>query len=192
MLMIALAEISQSPHRQFMADLFERWQRLMYFAARHYLGSYLSQVDDVVGDTLLSLLEKVDHLQEMNQEEIPYYIIAVVRSKVMDMFRRKQRIEEFFTIAKEDDIASIPDGEDVEGQVLVREMARWVKKKLSEFPVKERIAFRLKVWERWKDADIAQALDISQASVRKYVSRVRERLRAARKAEGLEEGEDTP
>lgn len=179
LLMLAMAQMAQSSAYPFMNDLFSRYQGLMFHAARRYLGTYLASLEDVVEDSLLSLLEHEPQLMAMEEGALKRYIVAVVRSKAMDVFRQKQRMEAFFQDAPQELVEQVPAATDVEQVVMTREMLRFVQQALRSMPEKEAAAFRLKVGENYSDEAIARSLQISVASVRKYVSRVRERLRAA-------------
>ena len=134
-------------------------------------------VEDIVSDSLVALMEKIDLLRTLTEEQERAYVLAVVRNTAMDELRRKQRQRGRFLRDGDEALALYPDPTALEEKVLMRETMAAVRRAIAELPEKEQQVLRLKVLENRTDAEIAAETGLSPGSIRQYLHRARGRLR---------------
>ena len=174
--------------RQFLAACYQRHRISMIRLAKCYAADSAA-VEDIVSDSLVALMEKIDLLRTLTEEQERAYVLAVVRNTAMDELRRKQRQRGRFLRDGDEALALYPDPAALEEKVLMRETMAAVRRAIAELPEKERDApaaaltateqqvLRLKVLENRTDAEIAAETGLSPGSIRQYLHRARGRLR---------------
>lgn len=162
--------------RQFLAACYQRHRISMIRLAKCYAADSAA-VEDIVSDSLVAMMEKIDLLRTLTEEQEHAYVLAVVRNTAMDELRRKQRQRGRFLRDGDEALALYPDPAALEEKVLMREMMAAVRRAIAELPEKEQQVLRLKVLENRTDAEIAAETGLSPGSIRQYLHRARGRLR---------------
>ncbi len=147
--------------------------------ARHYrqilayCGRRLPSDDtlDAVADTFLVAWRRRDEIPAGDAERAWLYGVAFrVVSNYRRSARRRRRLNERVERLR------APTPEEPDGQVLRREADRRVIAALGRLAPLDREVLLLRLWEELPSAQIAAALGISDAAVRKRTSRARRRL----------------
>lgn len=159
--------------RQFLAACYQRHRISMIRLAKCYAADSAA-VEDIVSDSLVALMEKIDLLRTLTEEQERAYVLAVVRNTAMDELRRKQRQRGRFLRDGDEALALYPDPTALEEKVLMRETMAAVRRAIAELPEKEQQVLRLKVLENRTDAEIAAETGLSPGSIRQYLHRARE------------------
>ena len=159
--------------RQFLAACYQRHRISMIRLAKCYAADSAA-VEDIVSDSLVALMEKIDLLRTLTEEQERAYVLAVVRNTAMDELRRKQRQRGRFLRDGDEALALYPDPTAREEKVLMRETMAAVRRAIAELPEKEQQVLRLKVLENRTDAEIAAETGLSPGSIRQYLHRARE------------------
>ena len=162
--------------RQFLAACYQRHRISMIRLAKCYAADSAA-VEDIVSDSLVALMEKIDLLRTLTEEQERAYVLAVVRNTAMDELQRKQRQFGRFLRDGDEALALYPDPTALEEKVLMRETMAAVRRAIAELPEKEQQVLRLKVLENRTDAEIAAETGLSPGSIRQYLHRARGRLR---------------
>jgi len=76
--------------RAFMLDLYQRFQRLMFSTAQKY-GRKNDFPEEVVQESLVKLIGKVDLLRELSPRALASYVTAVTRNTAVDCIRSRER-----------------------------------------------------------------------------------------------------
>lgn len=132
--------------RQFLAACYQRHRISMIRLAKCYAADSAA-VEDIVSDSLVALMEKIDLLRTLTEEQERAYVLAVVRNTAMDELRRKQRQRGRFLRDGDEALALYPDPTALEEKVLMRETMAAVRRAIAELPEKEQQVLRLKVLE---------------------------------------------
>lgn len=76
--------------RALMLDLYERFERLMFSVARTYdrEGDF---PEEVVQESLVKLIGKVELLRELSQKALAAYVAATTRNTAIDYIRARER-----------------------------------------------------------------------------------------------------
>lgn len=178
MLLFALA-FADEDDRMYIENLYHHFCYLMYAVARKYAHSP-ADVEDIVADSCLHLFLNQDELKKMNSQQLQRYIMVVVRNVAINFCKREHHKIKPIEANGFDALYSL------EEEILLHEQMRRIRQAIALLPEKERKALRMKIHDRRDDAEIATALGISKNSVRKYISRARQRLRQALEKENDE------
>lgn len=122
--------------RQFLAACYQRHRISMIRLAKCYAADSAA-VEDIVSDSLVALMEKIDLLRTLTEKQERAYVLAVVRNTAMDELRRKQRQRGRFLRDGDEALALYPDPTALEEKVLMRETMAAVRRAIAELPEKE-------------------------------------------------------
>ena len=92
MLMIcaAMAALPDADDRAFMQRLWQDYRRYMFFTARRYARDD-AVLEDIVSESLMRLMEKLDTLRGLNEIRLQAYIRNTVRSQAVNALRAEWR-----------------------------------------------------------------------------------------------------
>ena len=175
---LVIQAIADADDRQCMEQLYTEYHRLMLSTAWTYIKSK-ADVEDIVSDSCLSLLKKIDALRDMERNALRYYIVATVRNASIDYCRRQQADNAKFQQKERETLEQIPDQTNIERKILLEEELQMVQQAIAHLPEHERAALQLKFQQGKKDCEIAQIIGVSESSVRKYIERARQHLKNA-------------
>ncbi len=89
-----ICTITEDPtDRDFMISLYQKYNRLLFFAARK-LVSDLSTQEDIVQEALTKLIPKVSLLRTMQQPVLTNYIVTTVRNTAINYLKKQKRLKE--------------------------------------------------------------------------------------------------
>lgn len=164
--------------RDFMEALYDRHNRLMFATAWKYLSDKAT-VEDVVADSCLALIGKLDTLRDLDEDNLRLYIITTVRHTAISHLRRQQSVRLHTVDA--DDAEDVFDASanalSFEDRIVLRDELRHVLEALGRLPDKEQQVLRMKYAEQMSDAEIAQIVGLSKNSITQYVRRAREHIK---------------
>lgn len=169
--------IASDEDREYMAWLYDEHKKLMYKVARGYCQDDLA-LDDVVSDSCVALIEKIEKLRFLGRDELRLYIYATVRNTAIDHYRKRRRLDARFFHISEEVVHQIPSDFEVTKQIELKEELDLVLETINELPASERITMMLKYAVGLSNTEIAEAIGVSSDSVRKYISRAREHLKS--------------
>lgn len=81
--------IENDDDREFMATLFQRYNRLMYSTVMKIVKTP-HDTDDIVQNALIKLIDKVDLLRTRNRNQLVNYIISTCKTTALDFINRGQ------------------------------------------------------------------------------------------------------
>lgn len=172
--------------RDYIEKLYIDFHRLMYATARK-LTREPAAVEDIVSESTLKLIGHIDTLRGLSRQQVAAYVTRTVWNTALKHARaaRREEIVEPCSWQFPADLTA-----DVERQILAQEELALVLAQIYQLPPQEQRAMRLKYGGDMTDAEIAAALGVSETTVRGYLSRARQRLKAAlygEEAEGTDE-----
>ena len=174
MIPIAIAAIESEDDRAFMTDIYLRNQALMLKTAWQYTREP-AEVEDIVSDSCVRLIQHLNDLKDMDESGQRAYILVTVKHKAIDACRKKAR--------------EMGRKQDVEGERLqpsptfvhrieLQDEINMVKAALLSLTEREREVLTMKFFENKSESEIARELGVSESSVRAYVARGRNHLKA--------------
>ena len=179
---LAIKAIESDGDRAGMTDIYLKNRSLMLKIAWQYTR-VPAEVDDIVSDSCVMLIQHLEELKTMNAAGQRAYIAAVLKHKAIDACRKKLREEQR---SADVDTDQLEPPVSFEHKIALQEEIDMVKTVLRSLPKRERETLTMKFFEQRSDREIAEALGISENSVRQYVMRGRNHLKTA-----LYEGEET-
>lgn len=171
-----LMTIGNEEDRAFMAALYTEHKQLMLCVARKYTNNH-ADAEDVVSESCIALYR--EHRRSSGAGRFVSLLLHRLRGKAkgagsVGMVKRHQK----YCVSLEafGDVASSAS---IEKNFILREEVARVLQAVEQLPVKERIVLKLKYEFDMDCAEIAKYARLSQESIYKYLSRAREKVRAA-------------
>jgi len=168
--------------RAFMLDLYQRFRRLMFSTAQKY-GLENDFPEEVVQESLVKLIGKVDLLRELSPKALAAYVIAVTRNTAVDCIRSRKRRnaaslddEAFFRLE-----APLVPLDELMGD---KERGRRLASALEKLTDADRVLLEGKYLLEYSDEVLAGQLGCQPGSIRAKLTRAR------RRAFKVLEGED--
>ena len=159
-----------------MAALYRKHQHFMLHIARKYTNNH-ADAEDVVSESCIALYRNIAVLRALDDLCHCYYIASAVKRKALDLLGSAKRHQKYFvSLEVFGDVASSAS---IEKNFILQEEVALVLQAVEQLPLKERIVLKLKYEFDLDCADIAKYARLSQESIYKYLSRAREKVRAA-------------
>lgn len=171
-----LMTIGNEEDRAFMAALYTEHKQLMLCVARKYTNNH-ADAEDVVSESCIALYRNIAVLRTLDDLCHCYYIAAAVKRKALDLLGAVKRRQKHCVSLEA--FGEVVSSASVEKTVIMREDVARVLQAIERLPVKERIVLKLKYEFELDCAEIAKYARLSQESIYKYLSRAREKVRAA-------------
>lgn len=178
MMPICIQSISSEDDRHYMEWLYTKHYRLMYATVWKYT-SIPQEADDIVSDSVVALMDKIDTLRGIEQEALIRYIVVTVRNTALSHLKRLQLLRERFPSAMNEMIEQLPVQESFENTIALQDTLATILRMVNDLPEKEQIVLQLKYSTNMSNDEIARVAGISPESVRKYLSRARGRIKSA-------------
>ena len=157
--------------RQFFEDLYTQYHRLMYAQALQ-ITKDSSTAQDVISDSLMALMKKIDLLRTLPCNKLRSYIVITVKHHAINHFHRQKRERPL------DDekmlMFSVPD--QAEDRLMEKAGVERIKDAIAALPAREKDIMLMRYFREMSDEEIAEEMDIRAVSVRVHLSRARKHL----------------
>ena len=164
--------------RDFMENLYRKYHRLMYATAWKYVRDD-SAAEDVVSDSCVALMKKISTLRGLDHNKTCVYIVSTVRNTSINALNKQSRLNQVFRSGENEFVETLPDGVDFVQKILLEEELAAVMRAIESLPAKEQMIMKMKYSMELSDEVIAEQVGLSVNSIRKYVSRARNHIKAA-------------
>ena len=171
-MLIYLQLISEPEDRELFVQLYEKHRVAMFNRANRILHSKQDS-EDAVHEAFLKIAENIEKISSLECHKRNKYIVTIIENKAINAYRAKRLhpTEPLFDLAEYAVVDTYEDGD----------FTRCILK----LPHDYREVLLLKYDLGFSNKEIADALDISQALVRKRLQRARNALRRICKMEGI-------
>lgn len=163
--------------KKYMEWLYCEHHRLMLSTAWQYFEE-APIIDDIVSDSCVALMKKIDVLKSLENNELRLYIVTTVRNTALNYHARRKRMNGRITNADKEEIESVADAQNTEEKIVLNEEIEMVWRAINQLVPKEREVMRMKYLLGYTDDIIAKEVGISSNSIAKYISRARKKLAA--------------
>ena len=170
MLYLLMTDAPEARHK--FEILYEEYRNLMFYIANRILNNP-QDAEDAVHSAFLAIAENLEKISDPVCPKTKGYIVTVVESKAIDIYRRKRRHP---SISSED-ISPI--------SAMLSEDATAFGRCFSLLSAEERQLLLLKYRYGYQGREIAKLLHITYASTAKRIQRAKEKLERLCKEEGL-------
>lgn len=181
----ATADPSQ---QEFMLQLYETYQRLLFATAYRYCTDHY-EVEEIVQESLLKLLEKIDRLQTLETRTLIAYMVATVRNTAFSYHRKKIREKNHRAVWTEnaEERHQAPQLS-MDELLIAAERRQELRTIWPEMPEEDRFLLEGKYFLDWSDSELAESLQCAPGTIRMKLTRARRRTlcRLLRMEEGYD------
>lgn len=176
MLLSAVTMIEKDEDREFILALYDKYNRLIYKKIRNKIGAQ-KDAEDLVNDTFIRLIEKIDVLKTLGEREIIYYIIQTSNHVSIDFIKRSAVRQKHIYYGNDHDICE-EIAELEEAQYTYDERIGDLAEAISKLPERDSSLLIDKYYLDKTDKEIADEIGIQVSSVRQSLTRARRKARA--------------
>ena len=162
----------------------KKYEPLCMTVAYNMLGSR-EDAEECLSDMLMTVWNTIP---PMIPEKLPAYLVSLVSRRAIDKYesaRRQKRGGTQFEGALDELAELLPSGECVEQQVEQRELTNYITKWLRSLPSAHRRIFMQRYYWSESVQEIANANQMSADAVKMQLMRLRNKLKAYLRKEGL-------
>lgn len=152
--------------------IYEAYRGLMFYIANEILHNELD-AEDAVHTAFVAIAENIQKIDEPLCPKTKGYIVTIVESKAIDLYRRKQRYPQSWFDEETAGLSVTYDGSDAIAQCF------------SLLPAQARHILLLKYRYGYDNRQIGKILNISEANAIKRIQRAKQKLEILCKEEGL-------
>ena len=178
---LVISSMPQGEARDYMAWLYREHHRLMFATAWKYFRDKHT-VEDIVSDSCVALMKNIDTLRGLDRIKLRAYIVSAVKSASLDYIDKSQRRAKYVIHASDEAMRTVSDKTDVQQEVALRQEVADVWSAIAKLGYKEQRIMQLRYSQGLTDQEIARKLNLSEESIRKYVSRARAHIKAMLRA----------
>ncbi len=173
MIPLIILAIENDDDREFMSQLYLDNKYIMYSEIKK-LVSDAWDTEDIMQDSLVRLIDKIDVLRKLNQRRRINYLITTVRNQAKNYHRSRDRRNSVSLDDEEKALYSkVADDVDVEEQVFRKDQMTRLKEIWPELSEETQQLFERKYILKQSDAEIAEAFGIKSGSDRMKLTRAR-------------------
>ena len=163
--------ITTPDNRDFMLSIFEQHEKLMFYTARKLISDP-EDVKDIVQDSVLLLLKKIDQLRSFDDLHLAGYVRLTVRNTSINFLKRRnlseEKVESLQTIDQgKDDVLSLDD------LLILAERKDRLYSVLEELEIEDRLLLEGKYLLDYTDEELAEQLGCKASSIRMKLTRAR-------------------
>lgn len=165
-MLIYLSMIETEEDKSKFVLLYEKYRKLMFYVANQILkDEYLAE--DAVHQTFIKIIENLDNISEIDCHKTKSYIVTMVRNHSINLYNQRKN-HPMVSLDTEMDIESNEIFEIQEEDAIVKAVAN--------LPQIYNAVLTLKYVQEFSNTEIAEALDISESTVRKRLERAKSKV----------------
>ena len=182
-----LLAMDDDDDRAFMEQLYIEYKGLMYGVALTYLHNN-EDAQDAVNDAIIRLMNKASELRGKNRSVLRSYIVSTMKRTALNVIRKKKTVRKRVRSVDIEEMEAYADQKtEVDTAVIANSTSAELRKAVEQLTNRERTVLRLKYFEEWSDADIAQWLGLAESSIRTYLVRARRHMYEILRGQGFED-----
>lgn len=168
--------IRQEPDgKQFILDMYEKYNSVMASTARKYIASP-NNVEDIVQESLIKLMKKVGTLQSMECCTLTAYIVATVRNTAINRLKSMAAEKKYSVDIENLDFAGTPfETQTLDDVLICAERKDFLSKIWPDLPQEDQMLLSGKYILGYTDQELANLLGCRKGSIRMKLTRARRR-----------------
>jgi len=175
MLLATIDHMEKDEDKEFILTLYYKYNKLVYKKIWDKIGSN-DDIDDIVNDTFLKLIEKVEILKGLGERELLFYIIQTSSHMSIDYIRKSSIRSKHLYYGQDGDMQD-EISELHEDPYTYDERIEDLAKAIQMLPERDSSILINKYYFNKTDKEIADEIGIHVKSVRQYLTRARRRAR---------------
>jgi len=169
-------KVNSESDRLFLEMLYDNYNWLMFKHAWRFFQDQ-TDVEDVVQQSFLKLIRYLPTLKKLNRNTLAVYIVNVIRSCSMDIYRkRKIEQETNFSDLFEGFEETLVDDFDTDCVMDTFISMQQITNAISQLPEKDQFVLEAKYLQYWRDSEIAEVLGIKKNTVRTRLFRAKNKV----------------
>lgn len=166
-MLIYLSLIDVEDNKFKFEKIYNTYKKTMFYVANDILKDY-AQAEDAVHTSFIKIIKHLDKIDEIHCNKTKGFIVTIVKNTAIDEYRKFKREKE--KVEKVIDSQVLKENKEIEA-ISDIEVA------MLELPDKYKNVFSLKYAQGLNDEEIANILNIKQATVRSRISRGKDKLK---------------
>lgn len=171
MLPIIISTLEDTQEREFMARLYEEYERLFFSTALKYAPTH-HDAEEIVQDSLVNLIKKVTTLKQLERCTLVAYIVSTVRNTAINHLRKAGRIKLAETDI-DDQSETIDPQLSLDDLLILRERQQKLAATWLNVPEDDRMLLEGKYLLGLSDGELAELAGCKSNSVRIKLTRAR-------------------
>lgn len=164
--------------------IYERYRYMMWYSANEILKDK-ELAEDAVQEAFLALTHHLNKVDESNEGRTKKFLRTIVKSKAIDIIRKRREGEVPLQDAAEEYLLEAPT--DILNEFIERESIERIKEAVKKLDDTYRLVFEFKLVHQLSDKDIGNILGISAKTANVRYFRARKKLQEML-MEGVENG----
>lgn len=177
MIMIFAAFIDNDEDLEFILNLYFKYNKLIYKKISDKISTK-NEKEDLVNDTFIKLIDKIETLKALGEEQLLYYIARTADNTAKNYIRKNLVLQKHIYYGEDtdlrDEIAEFTESED---EYTYLEQFQELAYALLTLQPMDYDLLMSKYIDEKNDKEIAAEIGISENSVRTYLSRARRKAR---------------
>jgi RNA polymerase sigma-70 factor (ECF subfamily) len=161
--LIYLQTVDTQSQQATFEKVYTAYRRLMFYIAKNILQND-EDAEDAVHNAFVAIAENIEKIEAPVCPKTKGYVVTVVESKAIDIYRKKQRQR----------VISL--NEDIAGTEAALEEAQGIAHCFARLPIRYRHILLLKYRYGYNNRELAKLLKISEANAIKLTQRAKEKL----------------
>ena len=184
MLVFINAMTADPSDREFMSQLYLRYERLMYATAKRYVSDP-EPIKDIVQESIVKLIGKISFLRGQDRCIHASYIVSTVRNTAINYLRKQSDISAHcISLEDEGEHDIVAQELSLDELMLRQEQIERLVKTWELIPEEDRLLLEGKYILGYRDIELASMLGCKESSVRMKLTRARRRALRSMSEEG--------
>ncbi len=158
---------------QYILWIYREFKTLMFYTAKQFIQEQAT-CEDIIQDSIVRLIEKVDTLRGKEMYLLAGYIVSTVRNAAINYLKHSDRNSQFLTDIEEEDWDDIPAKEpSMDDMLIAKERASLLSEVLERLPPEDRLLLEGKYILGYSNEMLSQQAGCKPDSIRMKLTRAR-------------------
>ena len=172
MLPIIISTLDDPKERDFMAQLYEENERLLFATALKYASSS-HDAEEIVQDSLIRLIRKISTLQSLECYTLTSYLVSTVRNTAINYMQKQSREHQRSAVYEEEAIDIPSSLLSFDELLIIAENRQKLVAAWRELSQTDRLLLEGRYFLDLSDAQLAEQLGCKSSSIRMKLTRAR-------------------
>lgn len=172
MIAMICTTVQEEDDKQYMLWLYEKFKALMFYTAKKYVSDSMT-CEDIVQESILKLIPKIDMLRTREDKVLAGYIVTTIRNAALNHLKQEEKQKRHLTL-EEDEVAHLAAPEwSLDDALLIKEKSDCIFAALQQLPEAERLLLEGKYILEYSNEQLAKQRCCKPDSIRMKLTRAR-------------------
>lgn len=174
---MAVLLLDSEDDKNFVSQLFLRYQKTIYYVALEYFSQDDMDIDEAIGETIERICRYCSKLKTIPTSKMQKYIVSMAGNVCRDILRKRDRWGKIIDYTfDQEDMNKISSDYNLEKTVFDKASATELMEAFDMLPKREKELLRMRYIDRIPTKEIAKDLYSKENTVRTGISRARHHL----------------